>query len=306
MDFETLSALPDLGVGLLVNPHTLAFPEEAGACDFLEIIPDRFWLDGGVESDGGAVERGTRWQELRPTVAALDELAAHVPVIAHSIGLSIGSAGLFDTGHLDQVARWQRRYGFPWHSDHLAFTRVPGDGGEFNAAVTLPVTRDEEMLELLTERIAEVRRRVAAPFLLENNVWFVQPDGEPYTEAEFLNALCRRSGCGLLLDLHNVLVNARNTGFSPEGFLDELDLRHVVELHIAGGDELCGFYSDSHAGPVAPEVWPLLERTLRAAPWIRAVTFEFHESYLGRFGPGGVAGELRRARAIRERCGARP
>jgi uncharacterized protein len=296
VEFARLEALPVLGVGLLLNPHTF---EVAGdvppAYQFLEIIPDRFWLDRGPRS-------GMRFAELAPTVEALDALAAEVPVIAHGIGLSIGSASLFDTGYLDQVALWQKRYGFAWHSDHLAFSRLSEHGVEIHAAVTLPLTRDDESLRLLADRIAVVFERVPVPFLLENNVYFVKAPDETYSEPAFLNALCERSGCGLLLDLHNLYVNARNHAFAPEAQLDEIDLRHVVEVHVAGGDELMGVYMDSHAGPVAPAVWPLLERTLRAAPWIRAVTFEYHESYADRFGPGGVAAELRKAREIWERC----
>jgi hypothetical protein len=71
-----------------------------------------------------------------------------------------------------------------------------------------------------------------------------------------------------------------------------------VEIHIAGGDELAGFYTDSHAGAVAEPVWPLLERVLAAAPGIRAVTFEFHESYFAQLGAEGITRELDRARGI--------
>lgn len=295
MDFAQLQSLPALGVGLLLNPDTLGSLEADPGYQYLEVIPDRFWLDAGPGAPA-------RYRELGPSVAALDSLAARVPIVCHSIGLSIGSASLFDTGHLEQIARWQRRYGFAWHSDHLAFSRLAEHGVEVNAAVTLPLTRDDASLEMLAERIAAIQRHVEGPFLLENNVYFVIPPDEPYGEAAFLNELCRRSGCGLLLDLHNLHVNATNHGFAAEALLDELDLRQVVEIHIAGGDELAGFYTDSHAGPVADAVWPLLERTLRAAPWVRGVTFEYHESYAPLLADGGVARELQRARAIWERC----
>jgi uncharacterized protein (UPF0276 family) len=294
MDFTRLKALPALGVGLLLNPDTLASPEPAGACQYLEVIPDRFWLDAG----SGA---SSRHRELGPSVAALDRLAQRLPIVGHSIGLSIGSASLFDRGHLEQIARWQQRYGFAWHSDHLAFSRLAEHGVELNAAVTLPLTRDEDTLALLVDRIASVQHQVASPFLLENNVYFVVPPDETFGEAAFLNALCQRSGCGLLLDLHNLHVNATNHGFAAESVLDELDLRQVVEIHIAGGDHMAGWYTDSHAGPVADAVWPLLERTLRAAPWIRGVTFEYHESYAALLAHGGVERELRRARALWDR-----
>ena len=295
MDFARLQSLPALGVGLLLNPDTLASSEADSAYQYLEVIPDRFWLDAGP---GAPV----RHRELGPSVAALDMLAERVPIVCHSVGQSIGSASLFDTGHLEQIARWQRRYGFAWHSDHLAFSRLAEHGVEVNAAVTLPLTRDDASLVMLVERITAIQTRVGAPFLLENNVYFVIPPDEPYGEASFLNELCQRSGCGLLLDLHNLHVNATNHGFAAEALLDELDLRQVVEIHIAGGDHLAGFYTDSHAGPVADAVWPLLERTLRAAPWVRGVTFEYHESYAALLTGGGVARELRRARTIWERC----
>ena len=241
MDFARLEALPVLGIGLLLNPHTF---ETAGdsppAYEFLEIIPDRFWLDRGPRSGTCSPSsrrrsrRSTRWPpKFRSSRTASG---------------SIGSASLFDTGYLDQIALWQKRYGFAWHSDHLAFSRLSEHGVEVHAAVTLPLTRDDESLRLLADRIAVVFERVPAPFLLENNVYFVKAPDEPYSEPAFLNALCERSGCGLLLDLHNLYVNARNHAFAPEAHLDEIDLRHVVEVHVAGGDELMGVYMDCTRG----------------------------------------------------------
>ena len=96
-------------------------------------------------------------------------------------------------------------------------------------------------------------------------------------------------------------MNARNHAFAPEAHLDEIDLRHVVEVHVAGGDELMGVYMDSHAGPVAPPCGRSSSGPASRS-WIRAVTFEYHESYADRFGPGGVAAELRKAREIWEGC----
>lgn len=75
----------------------------------------------------------------------------------------------------------------------------------------------------------------------------------------------------------------------------------MVEIHIAGGDELPGFYTGSHAGPVAEPVWVLLDDTLRAVPWIRAVTFEFHESRYPLLKIDGIAAELARVRRVWER-----
>ncbi len=283
-----------LGVGLLFNPSVSEFVTATDPpFDYLEIIPDRFWLDKGGEA-------GPRYREFESSRALLDYCAAHVPILCHSVGLSIGSATRFDEEHIHQIARWQRHYGFPWHSDHLSFSRLSEHGVEFDAALSLPLAWEEESLDLLAPRIRKVLETVPCPFLLENNVYFVIPPEQEMTEAEFLNELTHRTGCGLLLDLHNVYVNSVNHRFDPEEFLGKLDLERVVEIHIAGGDELAGFYTDSHAGAVAEPVWPLLDRVLAAAPSVRAVTFEFHESYFPRLGADGITRELNRAREIWE------
>ena len=113
----------------------------------------------------------------------------------------------------------------------------------------MPVPCDQASLEMLVRRIEHVRAVVDAPFLIENNTNYFTVPGEEMTETEFLNALARRSGCGLLLDLHNVYTNARNFGFDPYAFLAELDMTRVGEIHLSGGMELHGFYLNAHDGP---------------------------------------------------------
>ena len=52
---------------------------------------------------------------------------------------------------------------------------------------------------------------------------------QDFDEASFTNELCRKSDCGLLLDLHNIYVNSRNHGTDPYTFLRQLDLTSVLE-----------------------------------------------------------------------------
>ncbi len=282
-----------LGVGLLYNASLPPFLEEnLDVLDYLEAIPDMFWIgvEGGEES---------RYEEIEAATGVLDAVAAQRPVIAHSIGFSLGSADPFDKAYLRRIAEWKSRYGFPWHSDHLSFVRVAGhDGHEHNAGLAMPVPYDKELLDLIAERIERIQDAVAAPFLVENNVYFVDIPDQEMRETEFLNALSRRTGCGLLLDLHNVYTNARNHGFDAHGFVGELDLERVVEVHIAGGSELAGMYTDSHAGPCPEPVWELLEAVVPLAPNLGGITFEFHESYYPQLGPDGTRRELERAREV--------
>ena len=280
-------------VGLLYNRSLAGFVRQGlDAVDFLEVIPDTLRTDHGPAA-------APRFVELDEQIATLDWVAARRPLVAHSVGLSIGSAGIFDTAYLAELARWQRRYGLLWHSDHLSFTRIlAADGTDHHAAVPFPVPYDEAVLTLVAARVREVQARVATPFLLENNVYFAAIPEQEMTEPEFLNRLAAETGCGLLLDLHNLHTNARNHGTDPYAFLAELELDRVVELHIAGGAEIDGAYHDSHSGPCPEEVWALLDAVAPRAPNLRGVTFEFEESYFPTLGEAGLRAELARARAV--------
>lgn len=283
-----------LGVGLVFNAALQDFVLEHGdAFDYLEIMPDTHWLE--TVEDGVTVH-----VDAPDSLAFLDGLHARgVPMVIHGIGLSIGSADPLDRRHLAHVAAWARRYGCAWHSDHLASTRVvDGHGRRLDVGFPMAVPYDRDVLELLVERVAEVQAAVPGPFLLENNVYYYTIPEQELGEAAFIEALCRRTGCGLLLDLHNLHVNARNHGFDPHEFLDSIDLAHVVEIHMAGGIEWEGVYLDAHSGACPPEVWALLEEVVPRAPRLRGVTFEIFPSWYPDFGPERLRAELLRMRDV--------
>jgi uncharacterized protein (UPF0276 family) len=287
------TAAPRTGVGVLYNRSLAHFIRtDLDAADFVEIIPDTLRTDRGVG-------QAPRFIELDDQVETLDWIAARKPVIAHSVGLSIGSAALFDTEYLAELTQWHRRYGLLWHSEHLSFTRIAGaNGRDHHAAVPFPVPYDEEVLQLIAERVHRIQETVPIPFLLENNVYFAAIPEQEMTEPEFLNRLTTLTGCGLLLDVHNIHTNARNHGIDSLAFLEELDLTRVIEVHVAGGAEVDGAYHDSHSGPCPDEVWSLLAAVAPRAPNLRAVTFEFEESYYPVLEAAGVREQLDRARSV--------
>src|SRR6266542_187827 len=125
---SSFAVLPKLGVGLLYNP---ALPEylrdHPGSYDYVEVIPEMFWTDRGPGSE-------PRFVELEEWVAMLEWICERCPVIAHNIGLSLGSADYFDSSYAEHIAHWQARFGFPWHSDHLSFVRITST----EATITTP------------------------------------------------------------------------------------------------------------------------------------------------------------------------
>ena len=289
--------VPTLGIGLNYQPQLRSFIEEhAGtAFDFLEAVPDIFWLDYGREATPRYVDNPQAWRFL-------ERVAERVPVIPHSIGLSIGSAHRFNREHLDQIRACHSRLRFPWHSDHLSFhlTGHEGDAvvADDNVGITMPLPRTRATLDMLRPRIQEVHAAVPTPFLLENNVYFVDLPGAEFTEPEFLAELCRTTGCGLVLDLHNVHTNARNMGFDALAFVSALDLTPVVEIHIAGGFDLGGFYYDSHSGPTPEPVWDLLTWVAPRAPNLAGIVFEIFGTWYGDMGAGRLLDELGRMREV--------
>jgi len=283
---ENLIAIPKLGVGLAYQPALRPFLETRGdTFDYLEVVPDILWTDLGSD-------KTPRYIDDKDGIDFLRRVADGRPVVPHGIGLSIGTAHRFNRGQLDQIEKWHGWFQFPWHSDHLAWNLAEHGVDELNAGVTLPLPRDQETLDALAPRVAEVRRRLPVPFLLENNVYFFSMPGEEMSDAEFLNALCEQTGCGLLLDLHNVYCNARNHRTDPYRLLGELDLRNVVEIHVAGGMEHEGWYLDAHSGPLPEPVWELLRWCLPRCPNLGGVTFEMMGSWFVDMGSDRLVQEL--------------
>jgi len=261
-----------------------------GALDYFAVIPDRIWRDRGRGSPGRfePVPRQIRW---------LEDAANELPIVLHSIGLSICSAEFFDEEYAENLMALAARLNSPWISEHLSFSRV-GSGHEVNAAIALPVPYDLEMLELLIPRVRVFTQSTSRPFLLENSVYYVSYPDQDLSEEEFLNRLCARARCGVLLDLHNVYTNAVNHGFNARDYVDHLDLKTVGEIHIAGGSQMMGFHADSHNGPVLEGVWNLLDYVVPRAPNLRGVTFEFHESSFDKMGESGFSEQINLTRAI--------
>lgn len=283
--------VPQLGVGLAYQPQLRSFlAAEPHTFDFVEVVPDTLWMDYGPD----AVYRYRDDAEGTDFLRHL--IAAGIPVVAHSIGLSIGSAHRFDAQHIEQMAQWYEWLQFPWHSDHLAHHLVELGNSELNLNLTVPISLDQEMLDLLIPRVKAVRDRIPVPFLLENNVYYFSIDDQDYDEATFLSVLSEEAGVGILLDLHNLYVNCVNRGADPWDYLGSMDLSRVVELHVAGGMDFDGTYLDAHSGPVPGPVWELLDWVLPRCPAAGGVVFELFGTWFEDLGEERLRSDLARMR----------
>jgi uncharacterized protein (UPF0276 family) len=230
--------------------------------EILATRPDVAWFE--VLSDNYMNTRG------RP-LGFLDRIAARYPVALHGVGLSIGSADPLDLEYLAGLRDLRDRTQARCVSDHIAWTGVNGRHG--HDLYPLPFT--EECLRHVARRVCQVQDFLDAPLVLENPSTYLEFAGSTLSEAEFIAALLEETGAGLLLDVNNAFVNAHNHGFDAYAYLKRLPLERVVQLHLAGHGEASVTDADgrtvtqlidTHAGPVAPEVWALFEE----AVWLGA------------------------------------
>jgi uncharacterized protein (UPF0276 family) len=191
-----------------------------------------------------------------PPHRALEAIRRDHPLSLHGVCMSIGAPQPLDQAHLQRFRDLVRRYEPALVSEHLAWSTH--ERVYFNDL--LPVPYNEATLEAVCNHVDEVQEAIGRPLLLENPSTYLLFCESTMSETEFIRAVARRTGCGLLLDVNNVFVSATNHGFSPLDYLSEFPLGPVGEIHLAGhaeqsDDEGDLLLIDSHDRPVADAVW---------------------------------------------------
>lgn len=213
---------------------------------FFEIHAENYMVDGG------------------PFHHYLSQIRSRYPLSIHGVGLSIGSESRLDEAHLDRLATLLQRYEPQSFSEHLAWS----SHGDVFLNDLLPVPYCAETLMRVCDHIDRVQEELKRRLLLENPATYVEFAASTMSEGEFISAVVRRTGCGLLLDVNNVYVSCVNHGRDPCAAIDALPLAATGEIHLAGfardtdaaGNELL---IDSHGAPVAEAVWALYRHALR-------------------------------------------
>lgn len=231
------------GVGLR-GPHHGEWLEQRPACGWLELHAENYF------ADGGALPR------------LLDELRCDYPLSIHGVGLGLGSPDELDREHLRKLRRLVDRHQPSVVSEHLCWGAL--DGEHFNDLLPLP--RTEASLARMISRIGQLQEALGRAVLIEHLAAYVEFQESTLNESDFLVRLARASGCGLLLDLNNLVVNAHNHGSDPQTFLAALPRELIGEIHLAGhafidrdGRRWC---IDDHGSAVGSEVWHLYRTTL--------------------------------------------
>lgn len=214
--------------------------------DVLALSAPGFWVE--VHPENYMTPGGPRHQWL-------EAIRKVHPLSLHGVGLSLGGVERPDGTHLRALRLLIERYAPFQVSEHLAW--CSHDGEHFGDLLPLPYTR--QALERFCDHVDETQEALGRRILIENPSLYVQLKGE-LGEAEFLSETMRRTGCGLLLDINNVHVTARNTGRDPFNFIDTLTGTAISEIHLAGHTadaRESGLLIDTHSAPVSADVWAL-------------------------------------------------
>lgn len=228
--------LPNLGLGLgLRSPHFGYILEHQPEVDWFEIISENF-----MDSQGYPL-------------AVLDQIAERYPVVMHGVSLSIGSSDPLNFDYLKRLKKLADRISPRWVSDHLCWTGIAG----LNTHDLLPLPLTKEALAHVVERIKIVQDFLERPLILENPSTYLEFEASTINDWDFLARMAEEADCGILLDVNNIFVCARNHGWDAAQYIRSIPADRIVQFHLAGHEDCGTHIIDTHNTRVIDEVWEL-------------------------------------------------
>ncbi len=230
-----------VGIGLRPKHYQNLFDSPSKLVPWVEVISENYMFTEG-----------------RP-LFVLEKVRQDYPVALHGVSMSIGSFRNNRETYLDALSRLIERID-PWIvSDHFCWTGL----GNHNSFDLLPLPFNEQSIGTIVENIDRVQNKIKRRIYLENVSAYIGFRHSQISEVEFINEILWQSGCGLLLDINNVYVNAHNFGLDAQGYIDRIDPSSIGEIHLAGHSVVDDFLFDTHDGPVCDEVWDLYRYALQ-------------------------------------------
>ena len=247
------------------------------AIQFMEVAPENWVKMGGA----------ARYK--------FDQAAERYPLAVHGLSLSLGGQAPLDRELLKNTKALMTQYKSTFFSEHLSYCECEGHLYDL-----LPMPFTEEAVKHVAQRIRYVQDFLGLQISLENTSYYLHSPTSTMNEVEFLNAIAQEADCSIHLDVNNIYVNGINHGLlDPYVFLDQVDVKRVNYIHIAGHDEehsaaqvvedlegesfnkIKGAYRhlpelliDTHGEAVKGTVWDLLEYAYQRLPVIPPTLLE--------------------------------
>ncbi|MBL4828017.1 MAG: DUF692 domain-containing protein [Spongiibacteraceae bacterium] len=230
-----------LGFGLGVRTdHFQELLDRENCVDWLEIISENFMVAGG-----------------KPKYY-LHALRERYPMVMHGVSLSLGSAEPLNIAYLNQLKSLVNEVNPIWFSDHLCWTRT----NSINSHDLLPLPYNSHVIKMVGDKIKQVQETIGKPFLIENVSSYLSFKESTFSEWEFINEIVHYADCGILLDINNIYVSARNHGFSAIDYIQGINKSRVYQFHLAGHSDYGDYVIDTHDHPIANSVWELYGKAL--------------------------------------------
>lgn len=224
-----------VGLGLRHSFHSYVL-ENKPAVPFFEVITENYlYFDGGPRN-------------------FLKKIRQDYSLAFHGVSLSIGSLEPVRSDYLIQLKKMVEEFQPLWVSDHLCWTF----NGPENSHDLLPVPFTKNSLERIVRKTQQVQEFLGRKIYLENPSAYVDFSSNQYLEEDFIKELCQKSGCGLLLDLNNLVVNQYNLGYDPKNYLTTIKNCDIKQIHLAGHTIKEKVRIDTHDSPISQEVLDLL------------------------------------------------
>ncbi|WP_067842792.1 DUF692 domain-containing protein [Mycolicibacterium wolinskyi] len=272
---------PGLGVGVIATTGLdLVWDDIAHLIDVVEVEPQTMWHP----------RDGNGWDVSEPAFKWLESRGR--PTLVHGVGFPVGGCEAPDPQGLALTAACAQRLGAPHWSEHLSFNRVRHAGRDLDAGFLLPPAQTAAGIDAAVEHIRGYQSCSERPFLIETGVNYLRPRPGEIPDGVFIAEIAERADCGILLDLHNLLTNQHNGRQTVDEVLAALPLDRVLEIHVAGGVELDGYYLDAHIGGPDLELLTILSHVVGQLPQLRAVVFEAVPSSMVMLGAAGLRAVL--------------
>jgi len=235
----------------LRTPHYRDFlhasATEPAPADWLEVHSENYFSDGGYD------------------LHVLQTLRRDYPVSLHGVGMGLGSAQGFSERHIARLQRLIERTEPALVSEHLCWGAIAGR--HLNDLLPLPLM--QSALDLVVQRVDELQSRLQRQVLIENVSTYLRFVQDDMSEAEFLAALVKRTGCGILMDINNLYVNQHNHREDAQQALSimaGLPVGAIGEIHLAGHLQTDICLVDDHGSQVADPVWELFRQAVQTLP----------------------------------------
>jgi uncharacterized protein (UPF0276 family) len=271
--------LPALGVGLtyssLLDPLIEQHPE---LVDVIEVEPQTHW----IKTDDPEAP-------YRPDVATFTMLRDHPAAkLVHSVGAPVGGTVPPDPAQLGLLAQTAAELDVPWVSEHLGFNRTES----FATGFFLPPRQTIAGVEVAAHTIGVLARAIGKPVAVETGVNYLRPRDDEIPDGEFVAQVVDATGCGILLDLHNLWCNNQNGRQTLDAFLSQIPLDSVWEVHLAGGMELAGYWLDAHSGVAPPQLIECAERIVPQLRNLKAIIFEILPTFITEVGLAAIRDQV--------------